>query len=406
MRTYAVASGDGYAVMPGALSRVGGPAERFVLSLEPGGESKDTWVLASGPVQPLSLLPPPSAPVELSRDDGDLPSRIADNLFWLGRYVERAEGTARLVRAVTARLSDPSGASDADQASDVDPLLRMLEAQTYVRRQLPVDGDSQRGRAAWPGEAGRWLLGAVFDTAPGGTLRATLAETHRVARSLRDWLSHDSWRAVAHLDQELRRPYAASDPSTPRALVDLLNRVVTLLAALEGLIAESMTHNQAWRFLDIGRRLERASLVVGLLRSGLGTSSVREGPVLDALLEIAASGATYRRRYLASLQAAPVVDLLLCDETNPRSALFQLEAVASHLAALPRTARATRSAQEKLILSALTELRVVDVADLCEAIEQRERRRLVALLDRVGAHLPALSNSLAAAYFTHAAPSS
>ncbi len=408
MRTYAVVSGDGYQVMPGALSRVGGQAERFVLSLEPGGESKDTWVLANGPVPTLSLLPPPSAPVELSRDESDLPSRIADNLFWLGRYIERAEGTARLVRAVAVRLSDPNGSSDSDLAADVDPLLRMLEAQTYVRRQLAVDTDAQRARAAWPRHAERWLLGAVFDPEPGGTLRATLAETHRVARSLRDWLSLDAWRAVAHLDQELRRPYAASDPSTPRALTDLLNRIVTLLAALETLITESMTHDQAWRFLDIGRRLERASLVVGLLRSGLGTPSPREGPVLEALLEIAASSTTYRRRYLATLQAAPVVDLLLCDETNPRSALFQLEALAAHVAALPRIPRTTRAPQDKLVLSALTELRLVDATDLCElceprdGLEHRERRRLVAMLDRVTAHLPALSNSLAAAYFNHA----
>jgi uncharacterized circularly permuted ATP-grasp superfamily protein/uncharacterized alpha-E superfamily protein len=401
MRTYAVASGDGYKVMPGALSRVGGQAERFVLSLEPGGESKDTWVLADGPVQPLSLLPPPSAPVELSRDESDLPSRVADNLFWLGRYIERAEGTARLVRAVAVRLSDPNGSSDSELVSDVDPLLRMLEAQTYVRRQLPLEGDS-RGRGAWPLDAARWLVGAVFDPAPSGTLRATIAETYRVARALRDWLSLDGWRAVVHLDQELRRPHPAPEPSTLRALVDLLNRVVSLLAALEGLITESMTHDQAWRFLDIGRRLERTSLVVGLLRSALGTPCARESPVLEALLEIAASSTTYRRRYLATLQAAPVVDLLLCDETNPRSALFQLEALAAHVQALPRSARTPRSPQEKLVLSAMTELRVVDVPDLCDVVEQRERRRLVALLDRVAAHLPALSNSLAAAYFNHA----
>jgi uncharacterized circularly permuted ATP-grasp superfamily protein/uncharacterized alpha-E superfamily protein len=402
MRTYAVACGEGYQVMPGALSRVGGQAERFVLSLEPGGETKDTWVLSNGPVETLSLLPPPSAPVEISRDESDLPSRIADNLFWLGRYVERAEGTARLVRAVVVRVSDPSGSSDSEIAADVAPLLRMLEAQTYVRRQLLVERDTENGRGAWPADAERWLLGAVFDSEPAGTLRATLAETYRVARSLRDWLSPDSWRAVAHLDQELRRPYAAPEPTTPRALVDVLNRVVTLLAGLEGLITESMTHDRAWRFLDIGRRLERSSLVIGLLRSALGTPSPRESVVLEALLEIAASGATYRRRYLATLQAAPVVDLLLCDETNPRSALFQLEALAGHLHALPRAARTPRSPQEKLVLSALTELRVVDVPDLCDVAPQGERRRLLALLDRVGAHVPALSNSLAAAYFNHA----
>ena len=182
-----------------------------------------------------------------------------------------------------------------------------------------------------------------------------------------------------------------------------------MLAALEGLIAESMTHDQAWRFLDIGRRLERASHVAGLLRSSLASSSPREGPVLEALLDIAASATTYRRRYLATLQACPVVDLLLCDETNPRSVLFQLEALSAHMAHLPRTANTPRTPHQKLVLSVLTELRLADVADLCnvntgtvEKRDERERRPLVALLDRVRAQLPALSNSLSAAYFNHA----
>jgi uncharacterized circularly permuted ATP-grasp superfamily protein/uncharacterized alpha-E superfamily protein len=402
MRTYAVVAHDGYQVMPGALSRVGGPGAR--------GESKDTWVLASGPVQPLSLLPPPSTPVELSHDESDLPSRIADSLFWLGRYVERAEGTARLVRTIAVRLSDQNGLSDPDLATDLDPLLSMLEAQTYVRRRLDFARDVPGSSSEWPRAAQRGLFGAVFDTAPTGTLRATLAETHRIARTLRDWLSLDAWRAVAHLDQDLRRPIAPSDPSALRALVDLLNRTVTLLAALEGLIAESMTHDQAWRFLDIGRRLERASHVVGLLRSSLASASPREGPVLEALLDIAASATTYRRRYLATLQVCPVVDLLLCDETNPRSALFQLEALSAHMTHLPRSPNTPRTPQQKLVLSVLTELRLADVADLCSVHAdaqgtvhaERKRRPLVALLDRVGAQLPALSNSLSAAYFNHA----
>ena len=386
MRTYAVASGSDFQVMPGALSRVGRPAERLALSLRPGGESKDTWVIAGGPVQALSLLPPPSAPVELSRDESDLPSRVADNLFWLGRYAERAQGTARLARAIAVRLSDQNGSGDADLAADIDPLLRMLEGQTYVR----------------PKPAEKWSLEAVFDAQPQGTLRATLSETHRVGRTLRDWISADAWRAIAHLDQELRRPHVAPDPSAPRALVDLLNRVVTLLCALEGLIAEGMTHDQGWRFLDIGRRLERAAHVIRLLRTALGARSGREGPMLEALLEVTVSSTTYRRRYLATLQVPPVVDLLLCDETNPRSAVFQLEALAAHMGALPGSGpHAPRGPEEKLLLSALTDLKVADVTVLCD-VERRERPRLLALLDRVGAHLPALSNSISAAYFNHA----
>src|ERR1019366_2445528 len=187
MRTYAVVAHDGYQVMPGALSRVGGPGAR--------GESKDTWVLASGPVQPLSLLPPPRTPVELSHDESDLPSGTADSLFWLGRYVERAEGTARLVRTIAVRLSDQNGLSDPDLATDLDPLLSMLEAQTFVRRRLDFARDVPGSSSEWPRAAQRGLFGAVFDTAPTGTLRATLAETHRIARTLRDWLSLAAWRA-------------------------------------------------------------------------------------------------------------------------------------------------------------------------------------------------------------------
>ena len=139
-----------------------------------------------------------------------------------------------------------------------------------------------------------------------------------------------------------------------------------------------------------------------MLRNGLGTCSPREGPVLEAMLEVAASSTTYRRRYLATLQVAAVVDLLLCDETNPRSALFQLEALAGHVDVLPRSVHTPRTPQQKLVLSALTELRLADVTDLCDAPDQRERRRLVALLDKVSAQLPGLSNSLSAAYFNHA----
>ncbi len=413
MRAYAVVSSDGYKVMPGALSRIGAGAEGG----PPGQvESKDTWVSSPGPVQILSLLPPPTAPVELSRDEADLPSRVADNLFWLGRYMERAQSTARLARTLAVRLSDQSGASDADWTADVDPLLRMLEAQTYVRRLLEMTAPRPNGDANGKGNGHghdardgaltrpieRWLLAAVFEAQPTGTLRATVSETHRVARTLRDWLSLDAWRSVAHLEQELRRPLGASDPSALRGLVDLLNRALTLLVALESLIAESMTHGQAWRFLDIGRRLERAASVLGLLRNGLGAPSPREGPVLEALLEVTASTTTYRRRYLATLQVAPVVDLLLCDETNPRSALFQMEAIAAHVDVLPHGVNMPRTPQQKIVLSALTELRLADVTDLCDSAEMRERRGLISLLERVAASLPALSNSLSAAYFDHA----
>jgi uncharacterized circularly permuted ATP-grasp superfamily protein/uncharacterized alpha-E superfamily protein len=409
MRAYLVATGDGYEAMPGALSRVGRPGESIALSLRPGGESKDTWVLAGGPVSTFSLLPPPTAPVELSRGGGDLPSRVADNLFWLGRYAERTEATARLARAVAIRLSDQSGPGGSEPPPDVDALLGALESYTRVALAAlagPAGGGAPRGRVSSLAAAERVLSSAIFGEKP-GTLATTAAETQRVARTIRDWISADTWRAVAELDEELNRPHVVSSRSgrgTLGAMVALLDRAVMILAALSSLAADSMTRGHAWRFLDMGRRLERSIHLVSLLRSALDPSP--EGALLQELLHIADGSMTYRRRYLATLQVAPVVDLLLTDETNPRSVVFQVATLGKHIDALPRDSGRPRTSGQTLVLTALAELRLADVAELCRSGERSERaqaRPIVGLLDRVGALFPALSDALSGAYFNHAA---
>ena len=182
----------------------------------------------------------------------------------------------------------------------------------------------------------------------------------------------------------------------------MLNRIVTALAAFSGLAMDSMTRGQAWRFLDIGRRLERAVHMVALLRGAFSVPATQEGPLLEALLEVADSSMTYRRRYLASLQVAPVVDLLLTDETNPRSVIFQIAAIMDHLEALPREPSMPCAPQQKLVLSAWSELRLCEVTELSELDARGERPRLIALLDRLTFMLPELSNSLAGAYLNHA----
>ncbi len=402
MRAYLVASGEHeYEAMPGALSRIGRPEESLALSLRPGGESKDTWVVAGGPVSTYSLLPSASAPIELSRSGGDLPSRVADNLFWLGRYAARAEATARLARAVAVRLSD-HGASEGETAAHIDVLLSALEGRSPRRRPLvaPVDAD-RATRAAWAAAAEEFLLASVFEQEAPGTLQTALSETHRVARSIRDWISSDTWRSIARWDEELPRP-EHSGPRTLAGLVTMLNQIVILLAAFNSLAADSMTHGYAWRFLDMGRRLERSMQLVALLRAALAVPCTRETSLLEALLDIADGSMTYRRRYLATLQVAPVVDLLLTDETNPRSALFQLVGLAGHIEALPRDPSVPRTPPQSLVLSAMAELRLADVGELCSVAQPCDRAGLLTLLDRVGRLLPTLSNSLSSAYLNHA----
>jgi uncharacterized alpha-E superfamily protein len=177
-----------------------------------------------------------------------------------------------------------------------------------------------------------------------------------------------------------------------------------VLAALSSLAADSMTHGHAWRFLDMGRRLERGLHLVSLLRAVLDDPSP-DGALLEELLQIADGSMTYRRRYLATLEVAPVVDLLLTDETNPRSVVFQVATLARHIDALPRDAGRPRTREQTLVLSALAELRLAEVDELCPAAGEKsgQRRPVLDLLERIGALLPALSNSLSGAYFNHAA---
>ncbi|HEX6239290.1 MAG TPA: circularly permuted type 2 ATP-grasp protein, partial [Polyangiales bacterium] len=398
MRSFAVSARDHYVVMPGGLARVAGRTAGTEVSMQLGAGSKDLWVISSEPVSNFSLLPPVNRPVDLSRGGADLPSRAADNLFWLGRYAERAEGVARLARVLSARLSDLVSQSDLDTSSEFVPLLRTLSAQTSLLYTAPIDGAVPKSLKA----ATQQLVSAVFDEEGAGTMKAVLRYALRAGRFVRDRISSDTWRVLAAIDDELHdvKSELRGDPLV--GIQDALNRVVLRLAAFSGLAAESMTRGQAWRFLDMGRRLERAMTLVTLLRGAMSQRCDREGPLLEAVLEIADSGMTYRRRYLATLQPAPVVDLLLTDDTNPRSVIFQLEALNRHIDNLPGPENGLPTAQERIALGLLTDLKLADIEQLCVQDERGGRPRLSALLIDLATRIPALSDSLSDRYLNHA----
>jgi uncharacterized alpha-E superfamily protein len=169
---------------------------------------------------------------------------------------------------------------------------------------------------------------------------------------------------------------------------------------------ESVTRGEGWRFLDMGRKLERALHTIGLLRCTLAAPWNPEGPVLEAILEIADSAMTYRRRYQEGVQAAAVLDLLLADETNPRSLAYQLVALADDVEHLPREARRPgRSPEQRLMLSSLTALRLADVQQLAGLDECGGRPALDDLLGRLVSALPALSDAITQTYLSHLQPS-
>jgi len=402
LRSYLAADGDSFTLMPGGLTRVSASADTMVVSMQRGGGSKDTWVLSAGPVTEFSLLRPDGLHVELSRGGSDLPSRVADNLYWLGRYAERAEGLTRLFRCILVRLTETSG------LADVPELPALLRTATRMCEAYPgFVGDGAAARLAAPESE---LMVLIHDTRRLGSLASVLGALAHVASTVRDRISTDMWRVLRDLGRVRRSqgfyaddaPGPNGDGRTLSSELDLLDGTVLTLAAFGGLVMESVTRGEGWRFLDMGRKLERALTTSALLRCLLAWPSGPEGPVLEAVLEIADSTMTYRRRYQGGVQAAAVLDLLLADETNPRSLAFQMVALADDVEHLPRDpARPGRSPEQRLMLSSLTALRLADVRPMAEADAKGGRPELENLLDLLASDLPALSDAMTQTYLSH-----
>ena len=332
-RTYVAAAGDSYAVMPGGLTRVSSTHDVPIVSMQRGGGSKDTWVLSEGPVSSVTLLAPAGSPTRPERAGSDLPSRVAESLFWLGRYAERAEHAIRLLRSVVARLTDLD-TSDPRELSALLHVLVDLEmlperfAEHVPLRELEVD-----------------MLSFIFKENPHSGLRRTLNELRRIAAVVRDRLSIDTWRILNQLHQDLRLRHGRVQFDDVLAH---LNRMITDLAAFSGMEMENMTRGHGWRFLDVGRRLERAMNSTSLVRKAL-SAGPSDNAVLEPLLEIADSSMTYRRRYFARPQLSPVLDLLLLDDSNTRAVAFQLAAVSEHIRHLPRDPKAPSPTREETV---------------------------------------------------------
>ena len=335
----------------------------------------------------MTSLPPPDRRIEVVRSGGDLPSRVADNMFWIGRYIERAEGTTRLMRSLIARRVDDS----ADRAPEVRALLAALEDDLELIR-----GALVRTALGVEHELTRLLVSAEPARTPGAGIEAG----HRAARVVRDRISMDTWRVLSQLAATVAqaRARASAEPS------DALETVSALLlgfSAFSGLVMENMTHGPGWRFADIGRRIERGSFMLRLLRSMLVAAG--DTAVLDALLEVADSAMTYRSRYLGTMALEPVLDLLLTDETNPRSVVYQLAILEEHVTRLPRAlGRPLLAPEAKIVLRALAQVRCVDIHQLAHADTLGQRAELDELLRDLERALPQLAEQLTLSYLAHA----
>ena len=395
LRVYVAATSKGYEVMPGGLTRVADGIDPTASWLELGDVSKDTWLLSDQPVEQFSLLAQRQANQRLHRGGRDLPSRAADSLFWLGRYTERAEGAVRLLRSLVSRLGGEMGSS----RTIVSPerVVAMLIAQKHLsarRGRLAIE----EGREAVQEEL--WTI--LFDHECKDGLATVLGNVQRNAEAVRERLSYDTFRILRDLTEVSQQWELTRGHETDDAL-RLLNRLIQYLAAFNGMVAENMTHGYGWRFLDMGRRLERTRAMIQMIQQLAVRGDAQAGGELELLLELADSTITYRGRYHAAPQLPAVLDLLLCDETNPRSAVYQIATLDDHIAHLPSGAEeGIMTADQRRVTRLKNELKLLDPVELgAGAVRFDTRIDLDRLLRRVERDVHELSDDIAQRFFSH-----
>jgi len=392
LRAYAAWNGSSYSVMPGGLTRVSTQDSSLLVSMQLGGESKDTWVLGNTEEPPLSRRQL-SLPMGANASKRDLPSRVAENLLWLGRYAERVEERVRFVRALLPSLS---GEEDYGHTVSLETATRLLSKMELLPQETTT---ASLGEQHW--QVQRWLTEMVFDPSQTSTLRWNVKEMRRTAWHLKERLSLDTWRVLQQLESQFSAFVPSSADQRYLAGMDVLDGVIVTLSAFSGMLMESTTRGFGWRFLEIGRRLERALQSAEMLGACLGAASELE-PYLQLLLQIADSSITYRSRYPTVLQTELVLEVLLTDESNPRSVAFQLVTLLHQVTRLQELHdRSYDGVERALAVKALAAIRDVRIADIAHRIPTGRFAALDDLIRELKIILYEISDALTSSYLSH-----
>ncbi|MAX00130.1 MAG: hypothetical protein CMN72_10925 [Sphingomonas sp.] len=367
LRVFAARGSDGrWAVLPGGFARIGEHPDPRAALMGEGSWSADVCVSASHAVEPVTLLPGPEE-IRLRRNPGTLPSRAADNMFWLGRYLERGEALLGVIRVLLGHSISADTGAALSQAT-IGRLVGLVVAGTAAP-QPPGTGRAELvefARTALAGEGTGFSVRAI----------------NRQARGIGDGMRV---RLAADMIRLLEAPFP-----TRGGLLDKAGSLQRRYAAIAGLCAEHMARTHAWRFIDLGRRLERAMAVSRTLRAFI--SGDVTGDDLSTLLDLADSQISYRQRYMAGPARVPVVDLIAFDASNPRGLAFQVAAIAEHLSALPVLSDdGLAEPQQARADEIVAQLKTWRAADLDQA-----------MLHDIDVHLAGLSDAIARRYFLQA----
>ncbi|MFA7555432.1 MAG: circularly permuted type 2 ATP-grasp protein [Spongiibacteraceae bacterium] len=394
LRSFTVAGHNSYTVMPGGLTRVGVEQSSFIISSLVGSQSKDTWVIASEPERN-----------SISEDDADkapfkeadlisLPSRVVENLFWMGRYAERAEASLRILRTVFMLLNGEEPVSDVCRRI-------MLQAVTDITSTQPgFIGCSDTLIAAPEKE----LLLVITDGSRVGSVKSTLNAMLKCADKSKELLSSDTLRVINDIRDALTDLDGELSGGLASAPEEALNPLVTALMALSGLARESMVRDFGWRFMDIGRRLERGVQTAKTIKNLLVPEVLEadQNVLIDSLLTSLEALISYRRRYRARMGVQSSLDLVMMDTSNPRSLLYQLAQLSKHIRNLPSTQdnRHELPPEERAALEGETIIKLSRLTEM-SAREDGQRKLLASNLERIISLFGSINNFISDKYFDH-----
>ena len=294
LRMFLARTTQGWQMMPGGFGRIGQNSDTTAISMRHGGSVADVWIVSDKPVESATLLARPAGPFVRAKPD-PLPSRAADNLFWLGRYVERTEGCLRLVRAWHSRLDEAPAGPLSDLLRDRLDAYGIDPAKPVPNRLISV-------------------MGAAVGS----------------ASKIRDRFSVDGWAALKDLEKTMGRMANTALAGTDAALA--MSVLLRKVAGFSGLVHENMFRATGWQFLSLGRSLERAAMMADLLANAADPDAPPGG--LDLAIEIGDSTMVHRQRYALVTSRETVVDLLALDDQNPRAILFHLDMIRRRVADL------------------------------------------------------------------------
>ena len=391
LRTFAVRKQDDFELMDGGLVRVETSPKPMQLSVSAGEFSKDVWVCSETPVPPVTLLGHMLEPPRIQRASSKLPSRAADNLFWLGRYLERLEFSGRLIRKITDRLMSESANQP---VNDVVPLITCLAEQGLIEESFALeDFFPQRSELEklWPK--------IIWGQADAARFEGLCQQVGRIASIVRDRMTEDFWRAVSQISTKVR-PEQITDLSE---MYDVLNIIMLHVSATTGQITDGLVHGPTRQFILIGRYLERARQLLLVLRQYLERAEDQETLPLITLLDVCNSLMTYRYRYRANFAVLPAFDLLVTDASNPHALIFQFHEMFNLVSELP--------GQQKrpLITPELDSIRRItfELQSLLPTRDQdltwrRYREPLEQIFKTLEQRINELSDLLSQTYFLHA----